>query len=78
MLPLRAGEGRLLQIAEADYGCEERPEDAAELVFLRWETAEGEICREVPERVLTALGLEEGKTFSLSALDAALDGMDGR
>ena len=42
MLPLRPGEGRLLQIAEADYGCEERPEDAPELVFLRWETAEGE------------------------------------
>ena len=77
MLPLRAGEGRLLQIAEADYGCEERPEDAPELVFLRWETAEGEMCREVPESVLTALGLVEGQTFSLTALEAALDGTGG-
>ncbi|MBU5627601.1 hypothetical protein KQI82_11840 [Oscillibacter sp. MSJ-2] len=58
----------VMQIGEADYGCEERPEGEPDRVFLRILTHRGQVCREVPEPLLERLGLEEGTAFRLKDL----------
>ncbi|QNL45124.1 hypothetical protein H8790_03570 [Oscillibacter hominis] len=58
----------VMQIGEADYGCEERPEEEERRVFLRILTRRGQVCREVPEPLLERLGLEEGTAFRLKDL----------
>ncbi len=59
----------VLRIAEADYGCEEPPEDAPELVWLLALRADGqERSMEIPASAADALSLSEGKLFRLADL----------
>ncbi len=52
---------KILEISEADFGCEERPEGAPKLALVHLQTLEGEeIVREVPDDVLVRAGLDEG------------------
>lgn len=59
----------VLCIGEADYGCEEHPEDAPPLVWLLLLNKNGEeLSREIPESLLDALHLSEGSFCRLSDL----------
>ena len=59
----------VLSMGEADYGCEERADDAPELVWLLLLTKEGtERSMEIPVSVTEALGLQEGGLCRLEEL----------
>jgi hypothetical protein len=56
-------------IGEADYGCEERADNAPALVWLLLLTRDGvEQSLELPESRLNALGLHEGDLCTLAEL----------
>ena len=69
---LRADErydAAVLRMGEADYGCEERPEDAPEMVWLLVLTADGrERSMEVPAPTADRLGLAEGTLCRMDQL----------
>ena len=69
---LRADErydAAVLRMGEADYGCEERPDGAPELVWLLAVTADGrEKSLEVPADAADRLGLAEGVLFRMEEL----------
>ena len=51
----------VLRIGEADYGCEDRPDDAPQQVWLQLLLRDGSLVSlEVPETLLQVLELEEG------------------
>ena len=59
----------VLRMGEADYGCEERPDDAPEMVWLLIVTADGrEKSLEVPADAADRLGLAEGVLFRMEEL----------
>ena len=52
---------KILEIYEADFGCEERPEGQETMVQVKLQSEEGEIQRLlVPDRRLYELGIDEG------------------
>ena len=59
----------LLRVAEADYGCEERAEDAPERVWVLLLTRDGqERSLELDAAILDAHRLSEGSCFHLREL----------
>lgn len=59
------------RIGEADYGCEERPEDAPPTVWVLALLRDGaQRSLEIPESRLTAHGLTEGSLCRLTDLEA--------
>lgn len=53
---------KVLKITEADYGCEELPEDAEVVSLVKLEDLEGNtVAREFPDEELVKCGIEEGK-----------------
>lgn len=55
---------RILRITEDDYGCEERLDDAPEMVRCLIEDGDGvSFWKSVEESLLTELGLDEGSSF---------------
>ena len=59
----------VLSMGEPDYGCEERPDDAPELVWLLLLTEAGtERSMEIPVSAADALGLREGVLCRMEAL----------
>lgn len=58
----------IYRIFEDDYGCEERPDDAPEMVLLLLRNHEGEerLLR-VEESLLLRLNLDEGSSIKLNA-----------
>lgn len=52
---------KILEIYEADFGCEERPEGQETMVQVKLQSEEGEIQHLlVPDRRLYELGVDEG------------------
>lgn len=52
---------KILEIYEADFGCEERPEGQETMVQVKLQSEEGDIqCMLVPDRRLYELGVDEG------------------
>lgn len=52
---------KILEIYEADFGCEERPEGQETMVQVKLQSEEGDIqCMLVPDRRLYGLGVDEG------------------
>lgn len=52
---------KILEIYEADFGCEERPEGQETMVQVKFQSEEGDIqCMLVPDRRLYELGVDEG------------------
>lgn len=52
---------KILEIYEADFGCEERPEGQETMVQVKLQSEEGDIqCMLVPGRRLYELGVDEG------------------
>ena len=52
---------KILEIYEADFGCEERPEGQETMVQVKLQSEEGEIqSLLVPDRSLYELGVDEG------------------
>ena len=53
---------KILEIYEADFGCEERPEGQETMVQVKLQSEEGDIqCMLVPDRRLYELGVDEGE-----------------
>lgn len=62
----------VLRIGEADYGCEERADNAPPRVWLLLLIRDGsQISREIPEPLFVALHLEEGGLCRLADLETA-------
>ncbi len=55
---------KIIDITEADYGCEERPEGAPLMCRLVLETENGVISREIPDADVDRLGLKIGQEYS--------------
>lgn len=67
----RSYDAAVLRIGEADYGCEERPDNAPARVWLLLLTRDGiQVSREIPEILLELLHLEEGSLCKLADLNA--------
>jgi hypothetical protein len=65
-----AYDAAVLRLGEADYGCEERPDDAPELVWLLLLLADGsERAIEYPAATADRLGLTDGCLCRLSDVE---------
>ena len=65
----------IIDIGEADYGCEERLGDAPLMCSLKVKTDEGDIIyKEIPDEFAKELGLIKGLQFSKEEFDEILKG----
>ncbi len=54
----------IIDITEASYGCEERPEGAPLMCCLVLETESGVIYKEIPDADVERLGLKIGQEYN--------------
>jgi len=65
---------KIIEITEADFGCEERPEGAPLMCRLVIESDDGLLYKEIPDRFADELGLVEGLQISENELKDILAG----
>ncbi len=55
---------KIIDITEASFGCEERPEGAPLMCCLVLETESGVIYKEIPDADVERLGLKVGQEYN--------------